>query len=726
MFESFFNVVLILLGFGLVIVVHELGHFLAARWAGVRVHAFAVGFGPAIASWRKGIGLRTGSSEAEYLALVSRAGGATPTRADADAHLDRFAAGTVRGVSPTEYRLNWFPFGGYVKMLGQEDANPAAQSSAPDSYTSVPVWKRMIIISAGVVMNVVLAAVLFVIVFMAGMREVAPVIGQVVPASPAAKAGLREGDVVRSIDGRPAVSFSDLQIATAMAGRGDTVRMEVERAGQTVELGVQPVEGGVMRLMQIGVGPASSRKVFAKPARPSERRIADEIMAGIGFDAVPYGSTLESINGVPIPDPSPGGVATLEPLHLATLDSGGRELALGFRGRDGQFVSVTMKPEAEYPRAFAQVEGRDPVEATHVLGLMPLMKADAVTEAGKSAGIVPGDVFVKVGEHEYPDIATAVSAIRAAAGGKIPLVIERAAGPDGPRRVSLNADVSKEGTIGFNIREATETARVACVRAKWSDSAAAPIVPAFELPGGAVITRVNQRAVSDFAMLREAMKAAAAEVAPGAAPTISLTHRSDGGSGGAGEAGGAGGSGGSGGVQDLQAAEQTVVVRLTPAQVEALARVTWRVPPQVDAVFQPAQVVVKADGPADALMMGVAKTKRVLVMTYLTFLRLFQGTVKVEHLKGPVGIVDLGSRFAEEGFVYVLFFLGLISANLAVVNFLPLPIVDGGLFLMLCYEGLARRPVPVRVQNAVTMAGLALIGTMFIIVTFNDIMSLAR
>jgi regulator of sigma E protease len=79
---------------------------------------------------------------------------------------------------------------------------------------------------------------------------------------------------------------------------------------------------------------------------------------------------------------------------------------------------------------------------------------------------------------------------------------------------------------------------------------------------------------------------------------------------------------------------------------------------------------------------------------------------------------------AEKGLIWLLFFMGLISINLAVINFLPLPIVDGGQFLFLVYEQVRGKPVPVGVQNAVTMAGLVLIGSVFLIVTFNDVKNL--
>jgi regulator of sigma E protease len=113
-----------------------------------------------------------------------------------------------------------------------------------------------------------------------------------------------------------------------------------------------------------------------------------------------------------------------------------------------------------------------------------------------------------------------------------------------------------------------------------------------------------------------------------------------------------------------------------------------------------------------------------MMQTYLTFARLFQGTVKIEHLKGPVGIAHIGTRLADRGMIWLLFFMALISINLAVINFLPLPIVDGGQFIFLLIEQVRGRPVPIQVQNAATIAGLVLIGSLFLIVTFNDIMGL--
>ena len=106
------TIVLLILGFGFVVFWHELGHFIAAKWAGVKVEQFAIGFGHAICSWRQGMGWRWGSSGKEYEQML---------RSD-------FAGAKV---GETEYRLNWLPLGGYVKMLGQDDLKPGAVSDDP-------------------------------------------------------------------------------------------------------------------------------------------------------------------------------------------------------------------------------------------------------------------------------------------------------------------------------------------------------------------------------------------------------------------------------------------------------------------------------------------------------------------------------------------------------------------------------------------------------------------
>ncbi|MBZ0173307.1 MAG: site-2 protease family protein, partial [Phycisphaerales bacterium] len=162
---------------------------------------------------------------------------------------------------------------------------------------------------------------------------------------------------------------------------------------------------------------------------------------------------------------------------------------------------------------------------------------------------------------------------------------------------------------------------------------------------------------------------------------------------------------------------------LDRAALDRLDALGWQSPIPAS-FFEPEQIVMKAEGPLNAVAMGVGETHRVMLNVYVTFLRLTQGSLEVQHIKGPVGIAHIGTLIADRGLIWMLFFLGLISVNLAVVNFLPLPIVDGGQFLMLLYEQIRGKPVPIPVQNAVMTAGLLLIASVFLVVTFNDIRAL--
>ena len=213
---------------GTLVFIHELGHYLAARWRGVHVEAFSIGFGRAIASWR-----------------------------------DR--QGTV-------WKLAWIPLGGYVKLHGQErpedvSAEVRAGWRPGETFQAKPVLSRAIVVAAGPIANFLLAAVLFTGLFMAMGKPVSvPVFGEVIADGAAAKAGLRSGDRVQSIDGVPMERFEDIQRAvSASPDRPLTMRVlrdgqeqtltatPVGRdAGQGRRVGLLGVRGGAMEFVPIG------------------------------------------------------------------------------------------------------------------------------------------------------------------------------------------------------------------------------------------------------------------------------------------------------------------------------------------------------------------------------------------------------------------------------------------------------------------------------------------
>ncbi len=702
-----FDLLLVVLGFGLIIFIHELGHFIAARWAGIRVLAFAVGFGPAVCSFRKGMGFRSGTSEPEYL---KKAG--SPER-------------TLDGVSPTEYRLNLLPFGGYVKMLGQEDTNPGARSAAPDSYQSTPPWKRMIVISAGVVMNLITAAALFVIVFLVGLKTEPPIIGGAQPGSPAATAvavnappavvdagpGLRPGDKVTRVNGRRPNSFNDLVLATAMARGGDAVEFEIERPGVELPLYFQivPSKGDVSGLLELGVEPARSAEIVAAETQEENDKIREQF-ASIGFGAIEPGMELVAVEGREK-------VINAGTLFEAIRSSNGEPVTATFKNAAGEQVSidVTPRPELQVDRVRLSTNSDTTIE--HLLGLTPVMSVGRLEDAdgkmmrGFDQGLREGDIFARLGGVEFPSIPLGISEIRAHAGKAIAVSVLRRNEAGAWEEVQLSGvTVDRKGAIGFGPNDTSAGMTLLALPprrfVRGGEEAMPAALDVIRSPG-LTVAAIAGRPVANFGEMREALRAATREAfAADRDATVTLGLRRP--------------------VAGLPAAEAPVeelAWEIPAASLRTLHQLEWS-SPLPRGFFKPEQILLKAETPAGAIGMGLAETRRVMLMTYVTFARLFEGTVRVEHLKGPVGIAHLGTIIADKGLIWLMFFMALISVNLAVINFLPLPIVDGGQFLFIVYEQVMGKPVSVGFQNAATLAGLVLIGSLFIIVTFNDVVTL--
>lgn len=157
--------------FALLVLVHEFGHFITAKWAGIRVDEFAIGFPPRLVSFTRG---------------------------------------------ETTYSINALPIGGYVRMPGENgETTDAAGAYDPRAFSSKPASKRLIVLLAGVTMNLLLAIVFFTAAEAVGQVEMRPVIADVSANSPAQAAGLVRGDTFLSVDGHPIKYFSQVQAYTS-------------------------------------------------------------------------------------------------------------------------------------------------------------------------------------------------------------------------------------------------------------------------------------------------------------------------------------------------------------------------------------------------------------------------------------------------------------------------------------------------------------------------------
>jgi len=182
---SIFSLIIVL---GVLIFFHELGHFLVARLLGVGVEKFSLGFGPKLVGKKIGI---------------------------------------------TEYRISAIPLGGYVKMVGESPDSELDPSDIPFSFTHKHVFKRILIVAAGPLFNILLALVIFFGIFqISGLLILKPGIGDVNEGSPAYMAGLKKNDLVVSIDGVDISRWEDM-VNAIMASKGKTLAISVLR-GDTI------------------------------------------------------------------------------------------------------------------------------------------------------------------------------------------------------------------------------------------------------------------------------------------------------------------------------------------------------------------------------------------------------------------------------------------------------------------------------------------------------------
>ncbi len=197
-FTSVSVILQVIIVFGLIVFVHELGHFLAAKWAGVGVERFSLGFGPKV------LGKRVGE---------------------------------------TEYLLSAVPLGGYVKMVGEEVGEPVDPAVEQLSFSHKPVGKRFLIVFAGPFSNILWAFIIFSVVFFSFGINVpidAARVGGVEPNRPAHKAGLEPGDEILSISGTPVKTWEELA-KQIQQSQGQPLHLAVKReGGETTDLTVSP------------------------------------------------------------------------------------------------------------------------------------------------------------------------------------------------------------------------------------------------------------------------------------------------------------------------------------------------------------------------------------------------------------------------------------------------------------------------------------------------------
>ncbi len=295
---------------GIMILVHELGHYAAAKWFGVRVDVFSLGFGKRLTGFRRG---------------------------------------------GTDYRISALPLGGYVKMAGE---NPLeSRSGAPDEFMSHPRWQRFVIAIAGPAMNIFLAIALLTGVFMVRYEhplylEQPAVVGWVLENSPAAKAGVQQGDRIVRIESEQNPTWEDVMLKL-MVGSKQPVDVALQRGNQILEKSIQPETDGSDQFGSIGWLPDEPIIVTElepdMPATKAGLKLGDDIVA---VNGVPMRSLLSVISFLQQNGSRPVDVTAVrdgKPLHFTitpvqTEDNGRKAFRLGFHS---QPVHVDKLPFAQ-------------------------------------------------------------------------------------------------------------------------------------------------------------------------------------------------------------------------------------------------------------------------------------------------------------------------------------------------------------------------------------------
>ncbi len=706
------TVLLVIVGLNFVILVHELGHFLVAKLCGVKCEKFYI--------WFDAFGFRLG----------------------------RFRWGE------TEYGVGWLPLGGYVKMLGQED-NPArlreeiarakarqtaeevpiASSEAaaipavqavpadsadscepidvaaaeqalydPRSYLAQSVPKRMAIISAGVIMNVIFAFVLAVWAYALGVFQAASAVGDIAPGEGAWQANFRVGDEVLAINGKPTERFSDLQRLVSLGDISNGITMLIKRPGVEKPFTVKVEPDRLGLAPSIGVTNAREATLVGKsPVTPGTAAAA----AQPSFEG---GDTIVEIDGHKVAD-------------YADIY---RQLAL-HPDKKLHLVVERQPPQADGEKAAPvppqRVAIELPPQPMYRLGLVmkmgPVVAVQAQSPA-EAAGIRPGDVLTAIDDQPVGDPVTLAERLR-----------ERA---DRGERATLT--VNRDG-------QSQRFPDVPLRKADWTDwpiflkphsSAAAPAL-GIAYTVDRVVEAVLKGTPASEAGIEPGEEIVAAKVIPPDKEEIAklklpkdvevksveidfrdrkenatwpwflfarLNLNSDG--------------------ETLRLPGSMVELtfagggkaRLLPYEVKG-----W-FDPNRGLRFKAEGSVVKGKDLASMIRLGYRETTDQLTLVF-RFLSKVGRQVSVEGMGGPISIFRIAYDSAAKGTVELLMFLTMISANLAVINFLPIPVLDGGHMVFLLYEGVTGRAPDERIQAALTWAGLILLLGLMIFVTRLDI-----
>ena len=713
---TLWNITQVAIGLGFVIFVHELGHFMAAKFFGVKCEKFYVGFDVPIS-----IG---------------------PIKFPAK--LFHFQWGE------TEYGIGSIPLGGYVKMLGQDDdprnaekenerirldgSENSGETEAvgrvqfdPRSFPAKSVFARMIIISAGVVMNVLFGILFAAIAFSWGVSYEPTIIGDLMPGDPAWVAGVQSGDkfvqVAEMQKPNDQLAYRDMVESIALAGfdtPADPIPIKAIRDGKPISFNIvgtrrHDPEGYLLRLGVLM--PLTTRlndRVAIKPSLKENWAQAKDILP-----LLEPGDLIVGVNGtkLPVADGNPAPMEfemnrIVHPLFDQTVT-----LQLERKKKD-----AVADSSGKFPSDIVEVEWKPLPSRTLGFSFAPgEVSAVQDNSVAKRAGIQLGDKLIAFDGKPIDDAFALPLQVAQRRGQNVSLTIER--GPEElklewvvPEFFTLRDGGMQYDPIGIEIPGSglvfAPSSKISAVLPDSPQSTGDTQV----LKVGDTIKQIRLEAesVEEKSKLLEGMlsKETYADLLKGKPLTAGY------------------------GAQFVHSLTQVLPlgtklhIYTMDQNVKdysvVIANDTKWFQPDRGLMTTPLQLKHTVDTIPDALAMGVNEIKK-RAYGVLRFVKMvFSWKIPRKAAAGPGMIFYAATSAASEGFPDLLMFLTMLSANLAVLNFLPVPALDGGHMMFLIAEAIMGKPVNENLQMRLTIIGVLMLLGLMIFVTFNDVLNLSR
>lgn len=594
----------VVFGIGLVIFVHELGHYLAARLCKVRVETFSLGFGPRL------LGARIG---------------------------------------PTQYQIALVPLGGFCRMAGEErrlDGLPPE----PDELPAKSVGARFFIYSGGVLMNMLFGLVVFPILFQIGVPFTRPIIGDTIPGGAAWRAGIPRGQEVVSVNGNEVFEFEHLFTEIALGGsRGATLVLRDPSTGQERAYELNPEHDEREGLRTIGVLPDAERDEHGhiritvaedSPAWRAGLRSEDRIVSVLnGADGLDPRVQLDLLDraGKPWDLLIENDAGTREVSVTPALTTRMNPPRVGISALQNRLIAVRESPAVQALGLRAE-DRLVAVNGAPILGLGDLQQA-------LLSGHGPVEVRVERGGRELA--LTGPTLDRA---GSLALADDLALGSD-----------ESSTTIVVQPGEAADAAGLRSL-----DEVVA--IDETEVEGWAGIKAGVERAGGEKRPARFRVRR------PGEADFLTIA----------------------------------VEPQARPVASYGIA-------------LRQAEYLYRSGSFGDALLSGARYSWRFLQDSWLTLKRMLTRDVSPKNVGGIITISAVSYSLTEAGWIKFFFFLCLVSINLAFLNVLPIPVLDGGHLFFLVIEKLKGSPVSNRVLGTSQAIGVVLLLSLMVYVTYNDL-----